>query len=129
MSRDVYNRAGEKLGAINDFLVGPDGRIIAAIIVVGGFLGICAKEVALPFSSVQATCRDNDWQIVIDKAAPKDAPTFEVGRTSAPKTFPKAVSKPSLRPCLHANRDVQADVGSGFCPAGRCECQAFAKGS
>jgi hypothetical protein len=56
---------------------GPDGRIIAAIIVVGGCLGIGEKEVALLFSSVQAARRDNDWQIVIDKAALKDAPTFE----------------------------------------------------
>jgi hypothetical protein len=79
LSRDVYNRAGEKLGAINDFLVGPDGRITAAIIGVGGFLGIGEKEIAIPFSSLQSVRRADTWSIVIDadKAALTNAPPFE----------------------------------------------------
>jgi sporulation protein YlmC with PRC-barrel domain len=79
LSRDVYNRAGEKIGAINDFLVAPDGRITAVIIGVGGFLGMGEKEIALPFSSIQSVRRDDAWNIVIDadKAALRDAPTFE----------------------------------------------------
>ena len=91
-SRDVYNRAGEKLGTVNDLLVAPDGRITAAIIGVGGFLGIGEKEIALPFSSMQSARRDNTWHIVIDanKEVLKDAPTFEhTGERARFKLSPK----------------------------------------
>ena len=53
--RSVYN-AGEKIGTVGDLIIGPDGKIVAAVIGVGGFLGIGEKEVAAPFSR----CRSSD---------------------------------------------------------------------
>jgi hypothetical protein len=78
VNRDIYNRAGEHLGTIQDVLVGPDGKMAAAIINVGRYLGIGDKEVAVAFSTIQQQRGDSGLRIVID--ATKDnlqaAPTF-----------------------------------------------------
>ena len=77
--RSVYNGAGEKIGSVSDLIVGPDAKIIAAVIGVGGFLGIGEKEVAVPFSSVQVNRRDNDWHLVMNatKDSLEAAPKYE----------------------------------------------------
>jgi hypothetical protein len=78
VNRDVYNNAGEKIGVIKDLIVNPDGRIGAAVIGVGGFLGIGEKDVAVTFSSIRTTQHDNDRQLVTDatKDALKEAPSY-----------------------------------------------------
>lgn len=55
----VYNRANERIGDINDLILGPDGKVMSAVIGVGGFLGIGEKLVALDFSELQLN-RDAD---------------------------------------------------------------------
>jgi sporulation protein YlmC with PRC-barrel domain len=49
---DVYNN-DEKIGDINELIVGQDGKIEAVVIGVGGFLGIGEHNVALPFDQVK----------------------------------------------------------------------------
>ena len=77
--RNVYNGADERIGTVSDLIVGPDAKIAAAVIGVGGFLGIGEKEVAVPFSSMQIVRRDNDWHLVIEgtRDALRDAPAYE----------------------------------------------------
>ncbi len=55
----VYNRANERIGDINDLILGPDGKVMSAVIGVGGFLGIGEKLVAIDFSELQLN-RDAD---------------------------------------------------------------------
>jgi hypothetical protein len=78
VNKDIYNPAGEQLGTIKDVLVGPDGKMAAAIINVGRNLGIGDKEVAVSFSTLQQQQHAGGQRIVID--ATKDtlqaAPTF-----------------------------------------------------
>jgi sporulation protein YlmC with PRC-barrel domain len=78
VNKEIYNRAGEQLGTIKDVLVGPDGKMTAAIINVGRYLGIGDKEIAVPFSAIQQQRGDSGLRIVID--ATKDnlqaAPAF-----------------------------------------------------
>jgi hypothetical protein len=78
VSKDIYNRAGEQLGTIKDVLVGPDGKMSAAIINIGRYLGIGDKEIAVPFSALQQQQRDGSPRIVIDatKDALQTAPAF-----------------------------------------------------
>ncbi|CAN7463444.1 PRC-barrel domain-containing protein [Caballeronia sp. LjRoot29] len=45
---DVYNEKNEKIGRVDDLIVAPDGSLSAAIIDVGGFLGMAAHRVAIP---------------------------------------------------------------------------------
>jgi sporulation protein YlmC with PRC-barrel domain len=83
-NRNVYNTAGEKLGDVNDLLLGPDRTISTAVIGVGGFLGMGEKEVAVPFDRLQVVSKDNNWHLVMDatKEALTAAPAFE--RVSTP---------------------------------------------
>ena len=48
--RDIYSRAGVRLGTVADLVIAPDGRVVAAVIDVEHSLGIGHKDVAVPFS-------------------------------------------------------------------------------
>lgn len=61
-SATVYGRDDETIGKINALKVGTDGKITHAVIDVGGFLGIGAHSVLIPFSNLtvlRATDRSN----------------------------------------------------------------------
>jgi len=79
VDRNVHNRLGERIGTVSDIMIAPDTTIAAALISVGGFLGIGEKEVAVPFAAIEVVRRDNDWHLVVDttKEALRSAPTFE----------------------------------------------------
>jgi hypothetical protein len=86
----VYNRANEKVGDINDLILGADGKVSNAVIGVGGFLGLGEKLVAVAFSDLQLN-RDADGKmhVTIDstKEALENAPDFKYDTaTSATKT-------------------------------------------
>lgn len=51
----VYNSADESIGKISDLIMEKDGGITAAVVGVGGFLGIGEKWVAVPFEKVSIT--------------------------------------------------------------------------
>ena len=50
---NVYNEKNENVGSINDLLMEKGGNIKAAVISVGGFLGMGARLVAVPFDKVK----------------------------------------------------------------------------
>jgi sporulation protein YlmC with PRC-barrel domain len=50
---NVYNEKNENVGSINDLLMDKSGGIKAAVISVGGFLGMGARLVALPLDKVK----------------------------------------------------------------------------
>lgn len=50
---DVYNEKDEKIGRVDDLIVSPDGTLSAAIIDVGGFLGMATHRVAIPIQNFQ----------------------------------------------------------------------------
>jgi hypothetical protein len=51
--------SNEKIGSVNDLLLDPSGNVVAAVIGVGGFLGIGEKDVAISFKSLTVTRADN----------------------------------------------------------------------
>ena len=51
----VYNSADESIGKISDLIMAKSGGIDAAVIGVGGFLGIGEKWVAVPFEKIAIT--------------------------------------------------------------------------
>jgi hypothetical protein len=69
----VYNDHDEKVGSIDDLLVGKDGKI-NAVLSVGGFLGMGTKYVQVPFSELAFgnTQRDSDNRVVL-KGATKES--------------------------------------------------------
>lgn len=68
----VYNSANEKVGDINDLVLGPDGKISNAVIGVGGFLGLGEKLVAVAFSDLQLN-RDADGTMRVTINSTKEA--------------------------------------------------------
>ena len=50
---DVMGSGNKKIGDVSDILFDKDGKIEAYVISIGGFLGMGAKEVALPPSAFQ----------------------------------------------------------------------------
>jgi len=49
----VVSANNESIGDINDVVLDRNGRIMAAVVGVGGFLGIGEKDVAVPFESLE----------------------------------------------------------------------------
>lgn len=75
----VYDPSNNKIGEINDVLVGPNGQVEAVIVGVGGFLGAGEKDVAVNFSSIKESVKDNKSYLTMDttKDALKGAPGFK----------------------------------------------------
>lgn len=81
---NVRNSAGEKIGDVNELILGTDGKVRAAIIGVGGFLGMGEHDVAVAFNSLKFTRGSgNDEVITMDttKEVLKTAPQWERRRT------------------------------------------------
>src|ERR1700687_2811665 len=53
IGKTVLNDTGEKVGTLDDIILGTDYKANYAIIEVGGFLGIGAHLVAVPFESLK----------------------------------------------------------------------------
>ena len=58
--QNSYDPSDSKIGGVDDILIDKEGRVTAAIIGVGGFLGMGEKDVAVPFSSVRASEKNGD---------------------------------------------------------------------
>ncbi|HVJ76734.1 MAG TPA: PRC-barrel domain-containing protein [Hyphomicrobium sp.] len=68
----VKNKAGDTIGDINDIVLKSDGSAGAAVIGVGGFLGMGEHQVAVQFTSLQIS-RDSNGNDVIMLDTTKDA--------------------------------------------------------
>jgi sporulation protein YlmC with PRC-barrel domain len=80
--QSVYDPSDNKIGEIMDVLVAPDGKATALIVGVGGFLGAGEKDVAVPFSAVKHTMKNQKIYLTMDttKDALKSAPGFKYDR-------------------------------------------------
>ncbi|MCB8820171.1 PRC-barrel domain-containing protein [Microvirga rosea] len=54
----VISANNESIGDINDVIVDRNGQAVAAVVGVGGFLGIGEKDVAVPFNSLEFATRE-----------------------------------------------------------------------
>ncbi|MDB5533984.1 MAG: PRC-barrel domain protein [Hyphomicrobiales bacterium] len=80
INKNVYDAREEKIGSINDLLIDPsNGKVTAAVIGVGGFIGIGEKNVAVPFQNVKISLKDNrEWLVVnTTKEELQSAPDFK----------------------------------------------------
>jgi sporulation protein YlmC with PRC-barrel domain len=83
-NQSVYDPQDNKIGDIKDLLVDKDGKIGAAIVGVGGFLGAGEKNVAVPFNSLKLTDKNGKRYLVMNttKEALKSAPGYTFDRTA-----------------------------------------------
>ena len=77
--QNVYDKAQNTVGKIDDVLIDKSGKITALMVGVGGFLGVGEKDVALPFTAVHSEKKDNKWWLTVDetKDALKNAAGFK----------------------------------------------------
>ncbi len=52
MGKSVYNEKDEKIGDISDVVLSSDGQAAYFIVGAGGFLGVGARDVAIPYDKI-----------------------------------------------------------------------------
>ena len=70
--------AKDKIGTVDDVIIGDNGQVAGLIIGVGGFLGAGEKDVGVPLNAVHAEMKDGAWYLTMDttKDALKSAQGF-----------------------------------------------------
>lgn len=88
IGKPVYNRADERIGEIEELLMDGEGRVMAAVVGVGGFLGIGERDVAVAYRSFTMS-RDKNGapKLMVDltKAELEKASEYKP-QTSAPRS-------------------------------------------
>ena len=99
---DVIGSNNEKIGDVTDLLIDQNGRIVAYIIGVGGFLGIGQKDVALApvaFQVQPATDREElKLKLAMTRDELKNAPEFKVASTRPAPTTGQAPQRAPATP-------------------------------
>jgi sporulation protein YlmC with PRC-barrel domain len=84
-NKSVYNAQGKSIGDLNDVLVGPDGKIQALVIGVGGFLGLGEKNVAIDYNYIEKNGNITPDRITLNMTEQdlRSAPTFNRTKRSS----------------------------------------------
>jgi len=121
IGKPVYNSADESIGDVNDLILETEGGIVAAVIGVGGFLGIGEKDVAVPMdlitmsrdtetNDVRLTTTETaesleaapEFMTLDDQQAAADSAATDASTTSATGTAPTpdttATTPPTTQP-------------------------------
>jgi sporulation protein YlmC with PRC-barrel domain len=103
----VVNSAGENVGKISNLIIDKDNRVTGAVLSVGGFLGLGAKSVAVPWDALKIENRDNrhvaviamsndeivnapDFKTLAQVKAEADTPRRPPGAPASPMTAPRS---------------------------------------
>jgi len=79
---NVYNDQNESIGAINDLLMDKSGNVKAAVISVGGFLGMGSRLVALPYEKLKFSNEPVTYTGVSSSSAPNAGGTARPASTN-----------------------------------------------
>ncbi|PST26281.1 PRC-barrel domain containing protein [Mesorhizobium plurifarium] len=109
IGQSVYNASDESIGEINDLIIEKEGGIAAAIVGVGGFLGIGEKNVAVPFDKIT----------VADQPDSDDIKLTTMETADSLKAAPEFKTKSQLMAERNANQPVDTSTTSatGTTPA------------
>jgi len=99
---NVKGQGDENIGEISDLLVDRSGNVLAAVIGVGGFLGIGQKDVAISFDALQVSQDKNgnpEARLSLTKKDLEGAPAFKTmadvkSESSRPATPPAGTTPP-----------------------------------
>jgi sporulation protein YlmC with PRC-barrel domain len=101
---NVIGSKNETIGSVSDLLVDGEGNIVAAIIGVGGFLGIGQKNVAVSFDTLNvAADKDGDPEarLTLTKEELENAPAFKT--LADTKSASQRPSTPASKPATPRN--------------------------
>jgi sporulation protein YlmC with PRC-barrel domain len=81
LGNDVYNKDGEDLGDIKEFMIDmTSGKIAYAVLSFGGLLGMGDKLFAVPWTALTLDTINRRFTLNVLKSALKDAPGFDKDR-------------------------------------------------
>jgi sporulation protein YlmC with PRC-barrel domain len=96
----VYNDADQRIGTVDDLIVGQDGKINTAVLSVGGFLGIGSKLVRVPYDQLRfEELRPGGIELappVAGTGAPTTAPGSTARDVPAGTPAPRAATPPNV---------------------------------
>jgi sporulation protein YlmC with PRC-barrel domain len=77
-NKSVYNAAGKSIGDLKDVLIDHDGKVVAVVVGVGGFLGLGEKNVAVDFNYLEKNGGVSPNRIVLNMSEQdlRSAPDF-----------------------------------------------------
>jgi hypothetical protein len=76
----VYNRQGEKLGSVYNFMVNKrSGQVEYAVMSFGGFLGIGESYHPLPWGALTYDTGQGGYVVDLDKSRLEGAPSYRAG--------------------------------------------------
>lgn len=113
IGQTVYSSASDDaqdIGKVSDIVLSPDGQAEAAIIGVGGFLGIGQKDVAIEYDLLHWSDRDGSRYLVVEttKEALDALPVFD---KAAYKPMPADATIGNTKPA------TGAEIGTATSPA------------
>ncbi|APO73749.1 PRC-barrel domain-containing protein [Rhizobium etli 8C-3] len=92
IGQSVYTGQNESIGEVNDLIMKKDGGLVAAVIGVGGFIGIGEKNVAVPMDKITVTqnTQDGSLKLTTTETAEslKAAPEFKTLQALAAEKAP-----------------------------------------
>lgn len=120
IGKQIYNSGDESIGKVNDLIMEENGGIVAAVVGVGGFLGIGAKDVALPMSKVTMTrdaANNNDVRLTTTETAEalQSAPEFKTLGDKQAETDATTTMTPAA-PAAPATPSTGGDTNSSTAP-------------
>jgi sporulation protein YlmC with PRC-barrel domain len=94
IGQSVYNGNNESIGDVNDLILKKDGGIVAAVVGVGGFLGIGEKNVAVPMEKITVAQNTQDGSVKLTTTETaeslKAAPEFKTLQMQSAEKAPAA---------------------------------------
>ena len=96
LGNDVYNKDGEDLGDIKEFMIDMDsGKVAYAVLSFGGVLGLGDKLFAVPWAAMMLDTTNKRFTLNVPKAALKEAPGFDKDRwpSMSDRTWASGVHK------------------------------------
>ena len=77
----VFNRAGDKLGSIDDLMIDKrSGQVRYAVLEFGGFLGMGSDRYPLPWSLLKYDTTKEGYVVPLDKSNLEGAPRYDVDK-------------------------------------------------
>jgi sporulation protein YlmC with PRC-barrel domain len=96
LGNDVYNKEGESLGDIKEFMIDMvSGKIAYAVLSFGGLLGMGDKLFAVPWAALTLDTVNKRFTLNVRKEVLKDAPGFDKKRwpSMSDKTWASGVHR------------------------------------
>jgi hypothetical protein len=92
IGQSVYNAENKSIGEIDDLIMKKDGGLVAAVVGVGGFLGIGEKDVAVPIDKITVSQNPQDASMKLTTTETADslkaAPEFKTLEMQAAEKAP-----------------------------------------